>query len=221
MRAWREFQQIQSVNGYQFHTRKISECLFYSMIFVVYNQRTSSHNVSSVPHFSFPTSDLFRLLAFLDIIICTQCFQQRYSCFGFGEAFDGVCADDWNFRDVVNLVSSCHQQGRDSTGCQCRAHCISPLFLVNGTVPSAPGFSWGEHASTSAHVTKGSLTGSVSTTTTHTRNTGNSTSGSPGLSRCLMSSMLVNSIRSTTVLGHVGMNEMYYIRTNGCLEYCG
>merc|ERR1739841_352587 len=33
------------------------------MIFIVYNKRTSSHYVSSVPHFSLSTSDLFSLLA--------------------------------------------------------------------------------------------------------------------------------------------------------------
>merc|ERR1712126_9382 len=66
---------IQSVNRYQFHAWKVAECLFYTMIFVVYNQRTSTHYISSVSHFSFTTSDLFGLLAFLYIVICTQCLQ--------------------------------------------------------------------------------------------------------------------------------------------------
>jgi hypothetical protein len=50
----------------------------------------------------------------------------------------------------------------------------SLLTLVDLDVPLAPDLGRGEHATGSAHVTEGSLTGTVSTTTRDARNTGNS-----------------------------------------------
>merc|ERR1712168_1271880 len=152
------------------------------MIFIVYDERSSSHDISSVPHFSLSAPDLFGLLTFLNIIICIKSLQQRYCSFGFGQTFDGICTNNWNLRDTVNLVPPCHQQGRDCTGCQRRADGIPSLLLVNGSMPSSPCLGGSKHASTSTHVTKSSLTRAVSTTTSNTRNTGNSTSGTPGFS---------------------------------------
>lgn len=50
----------------------------------------------------------------------------------------------------------------------------SLLALVNLDVPLAPDLGRGEHATGTAHVTEGGLTGTVSTTTRDTGNTGDS-----------------------------------------------
>lgn len=50
----------------------------------------------------------------------------------------------------------------------------SLLALVDLDVPLAPDLGGSEHATRSAHVTESSLTGTVSTTTRDTRNTGDS-----------------------------------------------
>jgi hypothetical protein len=50
----------------------------------------------------------------------------------------------------------------------------SLLALVDLDVPLAPDLGRGEHATGSAHVTEGSLTGTVSTTTGDTGDTGDS-----------------------------------------------
>lgn len=51
----------------------------------------------------------------------------------------------------------------------------SLLALVDLDVPLAPDFGRSKHTARSTHVTKGSLTGTVSTTTRDTRNTSDST----------------------------------------------
>jgi hypothetical protein len=51
----------------------------------------------------------------------------------------------------------------------------SLLALVDLDVPLSPDLGRGKHATGTAHVTEGSLTGTVSTTTRDTGNTGNST----------------------------------------------
>lgn len=52
----------------------------------------------------------------------------------------------------------------------------SLLALVDLDVPLAPDLGRSEHATRSTHVTEGSLTGTVGTTTRDTRNTSHSTS---------------------------------------------
>lgn len=51
----------------------------------------------------------------------------------------------------------------------------SLLALVDLDVPLAPDLGRGEHATGTAHVTEGGLTGTVSTTTRDTRDTGDGT----------------------------------------------
>jgi len=96
---------------------------------------------------------------------------------------------------------------------------VSPLLLVDGTVPFPPGFGWGKHTSASTHVTERTLTGSVSTTTTNTRNTSNSTTGTPRLGRGLVTGMFVNSVWLSGVLCHVGVHKVNNIGSDGSLEH--
>merc|ERR1712168_917570 len=220
MRARRQLQEIQPVDRYQLHTRKVAERLLDSMVFVVYDERASSHDISSVAHLPLAAPDLFGLLALLDVFVCVQPLQQCYGCFGLREALDGVCTHDWYFRDTFHFVSPSHQERGNGTGCQRRADGISSLLLVDRSMPSSPGFGGSKHASTSAHVTEGCLTRTVSTTASNTRNTGNSTSSTPGFSRRLVPSVLVDSVRLSCVLRHVGVDEVNDVGTNGSLEDC-
>merc|ERR1712168_568594 len=158
MRARRQLQEIQPVDRYQLHAWKVAERLLDSMVFVVDHERASSHDISSVAHFPLAAPDLFGLLALLNVFVCVQPLQQCYCCFGLREAFDGVGAHDWHFRDTFHFVSPSHQERGDGTGCQRRADGISSLFLVDGSMPSSPCFGGSKHASSSAHVTEGCLT---------------------------------------------------------------
>jgi hypothetical protein len=76
-----------------------------------------------------------------------------------------------------------------------------------------------EHSSGTAHVTESSLTSTVSTGTVDTRNTGNSTTSTPRLSRGLVTSLLGDGISLTLVLGHVGVNKVDNIGTDRSLEH--
>jgi len=116
MRSRWQLQKIQSVNWNQLNTREIAECLLDSVVFIVDDQRSSSHNVSTISHLSFTTSDLFGLLTLLNVVVSIQTFQQSNSCFCFGETFNRVGDHNWNFRNSFNLVTSSHQQWRNGTG---------------------------------------------------------------------------------------------------------
>jgi hypothetical protein len=101
-------------------------------------------------------------------------------------------------------------------------------------VPLAPDLGRGEHATGTAHVTEGSLTGTVGSSTRDTGNTGNGTTSSPGLGGSLMTSLLgaaavrtgildmiwlgLHSIGLTLVLVHASVDGMDNVRPNGSLD---
>ena len=123
--------------------------------------------------------------------------------------------DKGELGDGVNSVTSGLNEGGDGGGGKSSSDGVSLLVLVNLSVPFSPGLERGEHARLSAHVTEGSLSGSVGTGTTNSGNTGNSATSSPGLGGVLLSSHPENSMGLSSVLGHVGVNELDGIVSDG------
>ena len=68
------------------------------------------------------------------------------------------------------------------------------------------------------YIAKSTLTRAMGSSTPHTGNPGNSTACTPGLSRGLMTSHFVHSIRLSLVLGHISVDKADHIRPNGSLE---
>ena len=95
------------------------------------------------------------------------------------------------------------------------------VALVDLDVPPTPDLGRGEHATGAAHVTEGSLTGTVGTTTRDTGNTGNSTTSSPRLSRGLVTSLLADGVWLALVLGHTSVHLLDDIRSDGAQENRG
>ena len=69
------------------------------------------------------------------------------------------------------------EEGRQSRGSQSRSNSKALLVLVHLAVPLAPGLGGGEHATLTAHVSEGSLSGTVGSSTGDTGNTGDGTTG--------------------------------------------
>ncbi|MCP5810083.1 hypothetical protein NL321_28465, partial [Klebsiella pneumoniae] len=66
---------------------------------------------------------------------------------------------------MSSSLNECWDAG-SSNGCR---QSRSPLSEVDATMPTPPGLRGGEHTSTTTHVTEGTLTGPMGTTTTDTR----------------------------------------------------
>lgn len=115
-------------------------------------------------------------------------------------------------------MSSSQNKRGEGRGSQSRGEGISALVDIDLSVPLSPGLGGGEHSSSSAHVTESSLAGSVGTTTRDTRNTSNSSTSSPRFSRCLMTSVLGDSVRLTLVLVHVLEDILNNVRSDGSGE---
>merc|ERR1719378_1596957 len=80
MTARTQLEEVQPVDFEQLNSRNVAESLTDTMVFVVDDQRSAAHSVSSVSQFSLSSSDFLRVNTFLDIIVCTQPLQEGDSC---------------------------------------------------------------------------------------------------------------------------------------------
>merc|ERR1719378_26153 len=218
MTARAQLEEVQSVDFEQLNSGNVAESLTDTMIFIVDDQRSAAHSVSSVPQFALSCSDFLRVNTFLDIIISTQPLQEGNSGLGFCQTLHAR-DNQRNFWDVLNLVSTGHDKGRKSGCGNARDGCVSPLVLVDVSVPSAPDSGWGKHASTSAHIPESSLTRSVGTSSTNTGNTCNGTTSSPRFSRGLVTSQTAHGIRLSLVLCHIGVDKVDHVVSDWGTEH--
>jgi hypothetical protein len=141
--------------------------------------------------------------------------------------------------DLLDLVATSKNEGGDRRGSESRGSGETLLVHVGLLVPFSPGLGWSKHASTTTHVSESTLTGTVSTSSRHTRNTSNSTTllhynfnihltnilsfltSSPRHSRGLVTSLNIDSVSLSLVLGHVGVHKVDDIGTDGGSEDCG
>lgn len=79
-----------------------------------------------------------------------------------------------------------HDQGGAGCGSDGGHHGVALLVHPNFAVPPSPGLGGGKHATSTAHVAKGTLAGAVSATTTHAGDTSHGAASSPGLGRRLV-----------------------------------
>jgi len=179
--SWGELKNIESVNIAEFNSWQVSQSLDHgAVICVVNNQRSSSLSVSSVSGFSLTVSKGHGLNNLLNIGVSIEGLEESNSLGGFVDSVNGLVVNNQrNFRNIINVVSSGHNQSGNSRSSNGRNHSVSLLVDVNSSVPSSPGLGWGEHSSLSAHVSKSSLTSSVSSSSRNTGNTSNSSSSTP------------------------------------------
>ena len=84
-------------------------------------------------------------------------------------------------------------------------------------LPSSPGLEGSEHSTLSGHVTEGGLTGSVSTRTRHSWNSGHGSTSTPGFGTVLHTRLGVHSVGLSGVLGKVRVHELNDIQSDrGC-----
>lgn len=95
------------------------------------------------------------------------------------------------------------------------------LVQVDLAVPFAPCAEGSEHTSLAAHVTEGSLAGTVRSRSTNTGDTRDGATSSPRLGRVLVTLSHNNSMGLATVLVHVSMDEGDNVVTDGCSEDSG
>jgi hypothetical protein len=210
-----KIEQVQVLDGGTFDTRQVLESTHKTLVIGIHHQRSSAHDKASVSHLTGASADLSGVLALLHISISTEGLKDSKSILGLRAGVDRVRKHKGELRDSIDSVSTSHDQRHDSGGSQGRRHGISALVDIDLSVPSSPDLGRREHATSTAHVSERTLSGSGGTTTGDTGDTGNSTASSPRLGRGLHTGLLRDGIGLTGVLGHEVVDVVHNIRTDG------
>ena len=164
------------------------------------------------PALSLSTALVLAVGSLLDIVESTNTLKNLHSLRGLLGTLSISGKNQRALRDLVNVVSTSHDKGRDSTGSQTGGDGIPLLAGVDLPVPLAPGLGGGKHAATAAHVSKGSLSRALGSSSIDTGNTGDGTASSPTCSRGLVSSLHLDTVSLAAVLGHVRVHKLDNVR---------
>jgi len=215
-------EEVESVDVGKLDAGNVAESSGQGGGFVVDEDGAEALDITSSSHLALSGADLLGVDDTLNVGVSVDVLQESNSLGGLVDGVDGlVVNNERDLGDLVDAVTTGHDEGGDGRGSNGRDQSISALVDVDLSVPSSPDLSGGKHTSTTAHVTEGSLAGSVGTTSRNTRNTSNGTTSSPGLSRGLGTSVLADSVGLTLVLAHASENIMNNVRTNGGCEHGG
>lgn len=198
-----ELEEVQAVDRGDLNTGQVAESLDNSVVLVVDNERTTSLNVAAVAELALTSSDLARVGDLDNVVVSLDGLEEGNSLLGLGQVLDRVLNDERNLLNLLDAVTSGKQERRDGSGGQSRGDGVSLLLLVGLDEPSSPQTSGGEHVTTSGHVTEGGLAGSVCSTTANSWDTGDGTTGTPGLGRGLVTSVAGDGVGLSLVLGDV------------------
>lgn len=175
-----ELEEVEMVDADLLDSREIAEGAVEWSLLVIDDQRSTLLGVTSVSQLSLSGAELARALHLLDISVCLQSLEDLDGSGGLGDLGDGgISNDEWNLSDSLDAMSAGEDQRSGRGGSQSGDDGVTLLVEIDLSVPSAVDLGWGEHASTTAHVSVGSLSGSVGSSSRDTWDTGDGTSGSP------------------------------------------
>lgn len=215
-----ELQKVESPDVNNLDTRKVAECSNNTVVFVVDNERTTALTVPAVPHLSFTGTQFARIGDLDDVGVGVERLEESNSFLGFLERLDLVGDDQGNFLDLLNAVTTSKDERRESRCGKGRNNSKPALVLVHLDMPFAPGLGRSEHTTTAAHVTECSLSGTMSSSTSDTGNTGDGTTSTPRFSRSLMASLLAHGVSLPFVLSDAFMHLSYNIKPDRCSKNC-
>jgi len=210
-----QLQQVESLDTSNLNTGEVSECLASTGLAFGLgedNERSTTLDMTPVTHLTLPGADGVGVLGLDDVIVGTELFKDLLGLQGL-VAVEGI-DNEWDLRDLIDLVAAGHHQRRERGGSECGADGVAALVHVDLAVPLPPGLGRVEHATSTTHVTESSLSCAVGTTTLDTRDTGHGAASSPRLGGLLVASPLGDGVCLAGVLGHVGVYEVHNIRAD-------
>merc|ERR1719259_1463043 len=210
--------QIQFLHVQQRNARDIPEGLADAIVAVVDDARARPHDAAAIPHLALARAETLAGADFLHVLPGLDLTEESDGFFGLLKTLDLVVDDQRHLGNLFDLVSLGHDQSGYSSSGDGRAHGVSLLVGVDAMVPSTPRLGRGKHASTTAHVTEGTLTGSVSATPTHSGDPRHGSSGSPGGRRRLFAGTDVDAVRLPRIFQHFVMNKRNDVGTDGGFE---
>jgi len=208
-----ELEEVERVDRAGLNTGDVAEStdeLLAILLGVDNDQRTTALLVAATPHLALTSANLLGVLGLLNVLTGTDSLEKGN---GGGGLLDGAIGEggrgdnEGNLRDSADCVAAGQQKSGRAGGGDGGGDREALLVLVDLLVPLAPDLGGSEHATGTAHVTEGGLTSAVSSTTGDTGDTGYSASGTPGLSRGLVTSLLGDSIGLNKLDLHFQLNR--------------
>lgn len=221
--SWGKRKKVQTFDVARVDTGDVAESFGQTLVLRVNDKRTFALDVTTVAHFTFAGSQFFRTVDVGKIVVQSQGTQKFEGFFGALKGLDFVGHDDRDFLDLGDTVTTCHDKCRDRRGGKSGSDGVSSLRDGNFTVPAAPDTSGGKHATTTAHITKGTGTGRVGSSSRDTRNTGDGTSSTPRSRRVIHTSIFDETVTVglTFVFTNIGVDKVDDVGANGGREHRG
>ena len=210
-----ELEEVEARHVLELHTREVAEGAGDAVVFVVDNKRTAALGEAAVAHLAAAGAGGAGVADVFDVLVSADGSAQGVGGGGLGDALDGVGDDQGDLGDAGHAVTTGQDEGGDSGSSKSRSNGVAALVLVDLLVPLAPGLGGSEHASTTAHVTEGTLTRAGGTATSHTGDTGHGATGTPGFGGGLVTGVAVDGVGLAGVLRHLGVHEVHDVRADG------
>jgi hypothetical protein len=154
-----ELEQVKSVDVAHIDAGEVTgDSLDVGVLVTVDNKGTLGHGETGVSLLVGTSTKGLGGANSLHVLGGTNLFKSSEKGLG-GVNVEGV-DDERELRHGVNVVTSGQNEGSDSGGGEGGGDGVSLLVLVDLAVPLSPDLKGGEHATLTAHVTEGSLTGS-------------------------------------------------------------
>lgn len=178
--TWGELLKVESVDVGDFDSWDVSDGLEEFDVLVVVNEEwATSHSVSSVSDLSTTSTEGLGFGDSLDVLVKTEGLEEVDDLLGLLEGFDLVVEDEWELTDLLDTVTTGEDQWGLEGGGEGGGDSVTLLGHVDLTVPSSPGLEWGEHATLSALIAEGTLSGAGGTRTTNSWDTCDGTTWMP------------------------------------------
>ena len=156
------------------------------LVLIVDYEGTTLLNPLPVPHFTFASPKSLGLINLFNIRPGLDLIEENVGFLSFLVRLDLIGNDKWNLRNLINPMAFGHHESWDSSGSNGGHHGVTFLGNIDPTMPTAVNLGWSKHVTSTAHVAESTLTGTMSTTSTDTRNTSNSSASTPRFSTGLM-----------------------------------
>jgi hypothetical protein len=187
MSSGSDLEKVESLNVENVNSGNVTEGTSALSILTVNDDGAKLLLVLPVAHFSFASTSTLGSINLLNISPNVRAAKERDGLLGLAEGLDLVGNNERDLGDLVDDVPTSLEKSWDSGGGDGGADSVTLLGYVDTTMPAAEDLQGSEHVSSTAHVSESSLSGTVGSSSTNTRNTGNGTSSSPGFSRVLLS----------------------------------
>ena len=152
-----ELEEVEATNVDKLNTGEVAERFDDTVVLVVDNKRTTALTVATVPELAVASTELAGVGDLDDIGVGLQGLEESDSLLGLLERLDIRRDDERNLLDLLDAVATSEDKGRESRSSEGGDDGETALVLVDLDMPLAPGLGGGEHTTTPAHVTEGSL----------------------------------------------------------------